>query len=151
MSQMNFTEERKRELLAWASAWEKSRRGRPMARRGGRGDALGRNGGLAVQAQRAFAKEMCEELTSRQAQQPPKTTPCPVCGRECWIERLDEEQEKRTRRIQTRSGPFDLVEPRNVLPALSPVFFRSTGGVGINGHSYSPSIVLKIVRAGADR
>lgn len=70
---------------------------------------------LAVDVQRAFAKGLCEEATRRQAERLGETVPCPACGEECDLERPErapEEKAIQKRPIQTRSGPFDLAEPR---------------------------------------
>jgi len=132
MSGIGVTEERKQELLVWAERMGRTAAEQAYGEKGpGLEVTLTEMEDLVVEVQRAFGKGMCEELTSRQAQQLPETLPCPACGRECRVERPEEgeEKEKRTRRIQTRSGSFDLVEPRAYCRHCRRSFFPSTGGV----------------------
>jgi hypothetical protein len=97
---------------------------------------------LAATATRGLARGTLEYLVGRQTEQLPDTLPCPTCTKPCPVTR-------RPREVVARGATVTLQEPVAHCPACRRDFFPQRPLLKLDSGGYSPSVLHKILHAGA--
>lgn len=124
MPSHQLTDEKRSELIEFAKGWGRIAADNAYGPEGPGLDVdLAGLEEIAVELQQALLGGFCEATTQRQADRLTESSPCPDCGRECCLERSDEND--RSRPIRLRGGAFELAEPRCYCRACRRSFFPS--------------------------
>jgi hypothetical protein len=127
MPSHRLTEEKRRELVEFASGYGKILAGEAYGPSGPGLDVdLAGLEEIVVALQEALLKGFCEAATTGQASQLPTVQACPECGVECPVE-LPEGNDT-SRPMQLRGGSFELAEPRCYCRSCRRSFFPSAAG-----------------------
>jgi len=96
------------------------------------------------QVGRVVARTVDEHLALQHAEHFEELSACPTCSL-----LAEPKEERRERVMQTRDGPVPMEEPAFACPTCNRAFFPQRTALAIDGRSYSPAVLEKVILVGA--